>query len=233
MTRRALALSALLLSGIAALAGCASGAATPSGTPTGAAPSALAVSAAWLDGGRAVALVTQGSSSCVPVVSEATLQADGAVAVTLQDPTGDIVCTADEAPRASLVSLPAGVDAAAGLDVVVELSGARGEVSLAPYSGEAVAEYSPSAGWIGDGALALLTWGSSSCAPKVQDAVATGTAVAVTFATLPADRACTMDMAPRVALAYVAGVSPASGMTVTLSGGDAQFATPVTVPIAR
>lgn len=233
MTRRAIALSALLVAGALALAGCASGPVAPAGTPTDAGgTAALEVSAGWLDGGRAVALVTQGSSSCVPSASEARLQADGSVAVTLVDPTGDVVCTADLAPRVSVFSLPEGADASATLDLTVIHGDARGEVTLSPYTGGAVAEYAPSAGWVGDGTLAILTWGSSSCAPAVQDAAVNGTDVAVTFAALPADRACTMDMAPRAVLAHVDGAVAASGMTATLSGGDAQFASPVTIPIA-
>lgn len=233
-SRRALALSAIVISGALALAGCASGSTPPAATPaaTGDA-SALEVWAGWLDGGRAVAVVTQGSSSCVPTASAVDLQADGSVAVTLDNPTGDVVCTADYAPRASLVSLPAGVDATQKIALTVSLDGgAPGETVLSPYAGPEVADYAPSAGWVGDGMLAILTWGSSSCAPTVKDAVAGQTDIAVTFADLPDGQPCTMDMAPRVALAHVDGATAASGMTATLSGGDAQFATPVTIPIA-
>jgi len=231
--RRALALLTLVAAGAIALAGCGAATAPPAGQPTSTGSSGpLDVSAGWLDGGRAVALVTHGSSSCVPSASEAALQADGSVAVTLADPTGDAVCTADYAPRASLVSLPEGVDAAATLELTVTLGDSRGAVALDAYSGATVAEYAPSAGWIGPTSFAILTWGSSSCAPRVQSAVANGTDIAVTFFDLPADQACTMDMAPRVALASVEVARGASAMTATLFGGDAAFATPVTIPIA-
>lgn len=231
--RRTLSLSALVTATTLVLVGCAAGSAFPAGSPseTGG-TQVLDVSAGWLDGGRAVAVVTHGSSSCVPSASDVSVHADGSVAVTLVDPTGEAVCTADLAPRASLVSLPNGVDAAAKLSLTVSLGTARGQVTLEPYAGPAVAEYAPSAGWIDGNALAILTWGSSSCALRVQSAVSTGTDVAVTFVDPPADRACTMDMAPRIALAVVDGGGAASGATATLSGGDAQFATPVTIPIA-
>lgn len=231
--RRTLTLSALVTAAALVLAGCAAGTASPAGSPTGSDGSQpLEVSAGWLDGGRAVAVITHGSSSCVPSASEVSLHADGSVAVTLADPTGDAVCTADLAPRASLVALPDGADAAAKLSLTVSLRSARGQVTLDPYAGPTVTEYAPSAGWIDGNALAILTWGSSSCALRVQSAVSTGADVAVTFVDPPADQACTMDMAPRVALAFVDGGGAESATTATLSGGDAQFATPVTILIA-
>jgi len=222
-----------MVSAVIAFAGCAGGSTPPAGSPTGTGGSGpLEVSAGWLDGGRAVAVVTHGSSSCVPSVSEVALQADGSVAVTLVDPAGDAVCTADYAPRASLVSLPTGVDAAATLELTVMLGASRGHVALDAYTGPAATEYAPSAGWIDANSFAILTWGSSSCAPRVQSAVANGNDIAVTFVEFPADQPCTMDMGPRVVLASVEAAAAASGMTATLSGGDAQFATPVTIPIA-
>ena len=46
------------------------------------------------------------------------------------------------------------------------------------------------------------------------------------------DKPCTMDMAPRATLISVAGLDvDDDGASVTLSGGDAQFATPVTVAV--
>ncbi|MFM9500728.1 hypothetical protein ACKI1Q_45090, partial [Streptomyces galilaeus] len=61
---------------------------------------------------------------------------------------------------------------------------------------------------------------------------ATPTEVAVTFADQPADQPCTMDMVSRVALVSVDGLGvERTGSSVVLSGGDAQFETPVTVPI--
>ena len=56
--------------------------------------------------------MTYGSSGCAPTASDVTLQADGSVAVTLEDPVGDVACTADYAPRATLVRIATGRDAA-------------------------------------------------------------------------------------------------------------------------
>lgn len=230
--RRTFALTALLAAGVLAFAGCASS--TPAASGGSAAPSTptdLEVEAGWLDGGRSVALVTYGSSGCVPAASDVTLQTDGSVAVTLADPEGDVACTADYAPRATLVSLPDDVTAGTELNLVVSYNGAQDDVDLDAFHGAAVEEYAPSAGWVDDEMFAILTWGSSTCAPVVQDVAAEGAAVTVTFATPPADQACTMDMAPRVVLATAPGDVDDDNATVTLTGGDAQFATPVTIPI--
>lgn len=236
-SRRSLTLAALLGAGALLLAGCATGSTGPAsgGSSAPTASTELELQAGWLDGGRQIALVTQGSSSCVPMVSDATLQADGTLAISLEDAPADQVCTADFAPRVSLAAAPEGVDATKALAIVVtDAHGARGEVELAGATGlVAPTENAPSAGWVSADSFALLTWGSSSCAPVVQDVAASApTSVTVTFATPPADQMCTMDMAPRVALVSTAGLTvDATGATVTLTGGDAQFATPVTVPI--
>jgi len=217
---------ALVGIGSLALASCASSSGSPaSNGETGA---ELEVDAAWLNGGASVAIVTYGSSSCVPSASEVTLQADGSVAVTLEDPSGDIACTADYAPRATLADLPEGVAAGQELELVVTYNGARDDVDLDAFTGEAVEEFSPSAGWIDDGTFAILTWGSSSCPPVVQDVTVAGTEVTVTFADL-ADAVCTMDMAPRVTLAATPDASD-DATSVILTGGM-EFAAPVTIPI--
>ena len=59
----------------------------------------------------------------------------------------------------------------------------------------------------------------------------TASSATVVFAEPAADQVCTMDMAPRVTLAQVDGVDD-DNATVTLTGGGAEFATPVTIPIA-
>lgn len=232
---RTLSLLAVIGAGALALVGCTS--TTPNSASSGSgAPAAggeLDVDAGWLDGGRMVAIVTQGSSGCIPIATAVTLQADGSVAVTLEAPAGDVVCTADFVPRASLVVLPDDADAAAELDLVVTYGDARGETDLDPYSGGPVEEFAPSAGWIDDGQFAILTWGSSSCAPRIDHVLADATdSLTVVFVDPPADQMCTMDMAPRVVLATVGDVDDDSIATVTLTGGGAEFATPITIPLA-
>ncbi|WP_298745076.1 hypothetical protein [uncultured Microbacterium sp.] len=231
-TRRTLALLALLGAGALAFSGCASTPAAP-GASGGSDDSSteLEVDAAWLDGGRMVAIVTQGSGTCVPTASSVTLQADGSVAVTLEDPAGDTACTRDLVPRATGVQLPEGANGDLELELVVTYGDLRGDTDLDSYSGGPVEEYAPSAGWVDDGQFALLTWGSSSCAPMVQDAtVAEGNQITVTFTDPPADQVCTADMAPRVTLVAVDDVED-NVVDLTLTGGGVEFETPVQLEI--
>ena len=158
--------------------------------------------AAWLDDGRMFAVVTWGSSSCIPTTTDVT--ADGqTVTVTLSEGEADQACTADLAPRASLVALPEGVDPTQDVELIVSLGSATDDVDLDGNSaltgipGEST-DYAPSAGWFDDGALVLLTWGSSTCPPMVDSIEASGDAGTVAFVT--EDRVCTMDMAPRATI---------------------------------
>lgn len=222
--RLASALGALALAAVA-LTGCATDAADPDlGSQAGAAPEpdrgALEVGAAWLAGGSAVAVVTQGSSSpgCAPRVEDAVADS-GVLVVTLStDPAA--ACTRDLVPRGTLVTLPEGIDAASGLDIQVTLDEVFGETSLDAFAGSTADEYAPSAGWVDDGVIAVLTWGSSSCAPVVASAVAESeTSVVLTFAKVAADQVCTMDMAPRVAIATVEG-EVSRDAELSFVGGD-------------
>ncbi len=202
---------------MAALSGC-------SASTDGGDPAVVDVDAAWLDGGRLIGIVTWGSSSCVPVASEAMLDADGALAVTLDDPSGSQACTADDVARVTLVDVPAGVDPAQGVQVHVGYGTGAGEVALSGTEGLAgpggTTDYQPSAGWTGvAGAFVYLTWGSSSCAPTVQDVAATGDAqVTLTFVEPDADRVCTLDMAPRAVLAEVSALTTPTGAQLVLTG---------------
>ena len=197
--------AALVLSTLM-LAGCATTPpvpAAPSGTPTPEEP-AMQLAATWLDAGRMIGLVTWGSTSCVPTAGEAT--ADGQeITVTLVDPQAE-ACTADLAPRASEVAVPAGVDPTQPvtvhltyLDQTADLTLA-GDQRLSGTPGEPT-DYQSTAGWYDDNGIVLLTWGSSTCRPIVSDLEETADALTVTFAAQ--DGPCTMDMAPRTTMLYV------------------------------
>ena len=192
---------------LAALVGCATpGAAGPGGSvPDGgvsdSAP-AWEVDAGWVAGGTMIAVVTYGSSSCAPVLGEVA-EVDGVVDVTLRDPEAE-ACTDDLVPQPLAVPVPAGVEPRDGARVTVSLGDARGDIDLPAYTGDPVEEFTPSAGWVGDDAIALLTWGSSSCRPIVESvSVNSAASVVVTFATPPADQVCTMDMAPQLTVAQL------------------------------
>ena len=225
LASRLLALPFALALAAGTLAGCASQAASaPSASPTaddGAGDAEM--SAAWLDDGRIIGLVTTGSSTCVPAADEATLEADVSLAVTLVEPDAATACTADMAPRVTLVEVPEGVDPAADLTISVTGDGYSGTTDLEGVdglSGGGMTDYLPSAGWTDtDGQFVLLTWGSSSCVPVITEVAATGPAeVTVTFETPPADQVCTMDMAPRATVAFVDDLEEDSDVSAVLVG---------------
>lgn len=196
--RLLIALAGCALAGLA-LAGCATpapGGADPGGSAADAAP-AWPVGAGWLDGGRTIALVTWGSSSCLPAVGEVSLDG-GTVVVSLREPEPGF-CTDDLVARPLEIASPQGIDPAEGARLRVSLGESRADVDLAAYAGGPAEEFSPEAAWVGDRTIALRTWGSSSCPPVVADTrVESPASVVVGFAVPDADRVCTMDMAPQL-----------------------------------
>ncbi|KSU56425.1 hypothetical protein [Microbacterium enclense] len=237
MSRHRLTLIGLLGAGLlaaGALTGCASGAASSSPTSSSSSDAvspepAGGVEAAWVDAGRAIAVVTSGSSSCVPSVNGEPQVVDGALVVDLVEPAQE-PCTRDMAPRATLVTLPAGTGATA--DLAVRVSGAvEGETTLAALGdvSSASEDLAPSAGWVTSSLVAIVTYGSSSCVPVVESVTADGDRVAVQFAAPPADQVCTMDYAPRVTLADVGAEAGQGEVSLVLSGGNVQAPDPIPV----
>lgn len=230
-TRVVAALSAV--AAILVFAGCTAGpgdtapesTSAPSSSPGQGSDDSDDVEATLLDDGRMVAVVTWGSSTCVPQVDQ--IAAEGqTVSVTLVDPEGDgeQACTADMAARASVGALPEGVDPTKEITLqvtygdVVDDVDLDGDPSFTGTPGSST-EYTPTAGWFDDGSLVLLTWGSSTCAPVVEGlegAGATGTATFVTDDT----QVCTMDMAPRATvLEFGDDEVDDDAFTLTLVGG--------------
>lgn len=218
-------------------AGCAStpGPGSATGSPTGTAAPDSGVDhddlddleATLLDDGRYFAVVTWGSSTCVPQVDQ--VSAEGQiVSLALVDPDGDDgaekACTADLAPRASLGALPEGVDPTKEITLRVTNGDITDDVDLdgdPAFTGTpgTSTEYAPSAGWFDDGALVLLTWGSSGCPPVVESAEAAGSTGTVTFVT-DDTKMCTMDMAPRATIiAFGDDIADDDDFTLTLVGG--------------
>ena len=192
-----LSVAAALAASVLLVAGCAAESApepaAPSSTPE---PSAVAETppvsddadfeAAWLDDGRFFAVVTWGSSTCVPVVD--TAEAEGqTVTVTFVEEDAARPCTADYAPRASIAPLPEGVDPTEDVQVIATLGEATmrteldGDDDLRGAAGSST-EFAPSAGWFDEHQLVLLTWGSSSCPPVVSEITEASDAATVTFA---------------------------------------------------
>lgn len=222
-------LGATLLAAVV-LTGCATGGPGAGPTPSATTDDSVQdsdVSAAWLDDGRMVGVVTLGSSTCVPTAGDVAY-ADGVVEIELVEPEGAAVCTRDLVPRATIVALPEGIDPTQELEIRVTGDGYAGDTDLDGVAGldpSGETDYLPSAGWADDdGQFVILSWGSSSCPPTLESAeVSSPTEVTVTFATPPADQVCTMDMAPRGAVAQVPDDSALDDDTevfAVLTGGE-------------
>ncbi|UIN30905.1 hypothetical protein [Microbacterium binotii] len=218
-TTTLLTITGSLLVAAGMLTGCAGDAA-----PGESAVADLQLDAGWVDSGRMIAVVTEGSSTCVPVAETPTF-ADGVITVSLDDAAGDAgrACTKDLVPRVTLVGVPEGVDPAQATRVDVSYGNASGSVGLPGVEGLAgpgtQTDFLPSAGWLTSGGFALVTWGSSSCAPVVDTIEKTADAeITLTFQTPAADRACTMDMAPRALIGSAEGVAEGTGVELVLVG---------------
>lgn len=235
MFRRSTAAGAALalIAAATALAGCASspGATTDAEPSATALPEVLELDAAWLDGGRMVGLITQGSSTCVPA-AEVEGYADGVLRVTFVDDT-EGPCTADFAPRVSLAAVPDDVDASENLVIEVNGDGYGGEVTLPGVDGlvfESPSEQMPSAGWSTTaGAFVVLLWGSSGCPETITAVEVTGEAsVTASLSGIPADTACTADVVPQPILAAVDGLEGVPDVELTLaSPTGASYVTPI------
>ena len=118
MKRRILASVVLGAAAALSLTGCLSGSDAPAGQETD-------VEAAWLDDGRIIAVVTSGSSTCVPTAESAEINSAGALAVELVEPDADTACTRDLVPRATLVTVPNGVDPSQDLEIRVTSEAGR------------------------------------------------------------------------------------------------------------
>lgn len=181
--------------------------------------------AAWLDDGRMFAVVTMGSSTCIPQVDEITASGQQ-VTISLADADTDAVCTADYAPRASVGAFPEGIDPTKDVELIVTYDGVTDDADLdgAPeltgVPGSST-EFTPSAGWFDDESLVLLTWGSSSCPPVVESVEGSGATGTVTFAADEEGKQCTMDMAPRATIvAFTDDQVEDDGFQLTLAGAN-------------
>lgn len=180
-----------------------------------------------LDDGRMFAVITWGSSGCVPQIDQVAAEGQ-TVTVSVVDVEAadgeETVCTTDFAPRASIGALPEGVDPTAEITLQVTYGDVSDDVELdggPAFTGSpgTSTEYQPSAGWFDDRSLVLLTWGSSSCAPVIEGLEGAGNTGTVTFVT-DAQQVCTMDMAPRATIVSFDDDSVEDDdFTLTLTGG--------------
>lgn len=209
--------------GLALLAGCAGSTPAANPTPTRSADAAdLAIGAAWLAGGTSVAVITEGSSTCVPTASDAT-STSGVLDVTLTDPEGNTACTRDFVQRVTIVETPDGVDPLKPLLVTVNYHDAQGETQLAALTSTEqpnADDGTPSAGWVDDATVALLTYGSSSraCYPQPEEITVSGEVITVSMASPTANTVCTLDFARQGTLIHVDSVGGNEVATLMLTG---------------
>jgi len=217
----ALAIASLALAGCASPAG---GSTSVSPTPQQTTEADPDLGAAWLDGGRMVGLITLGSSTCVPGIADEATYTDGVLHVELAAPESDKACTSDLVPRVTLVGVPADVDPEENLQIEVTGDEYFGQVELEGVPGlepSGETDYEPSAGWAtAEGQFVILTWGSSTCIPEIEDVAATAPAqVTVTYVTPPTGQVCTMDMVPRGAVTAVNDLEEDADVELILTKG--------------
>lgn len=187
---------------------------TPDGQSSKISPE-YAPRAAWLDASSFV-IATRGDG-CAPEISDLT-SGDQRIEVTLSAPA-DGACADSEKPSTTYgtyLGVPAGLDSSKPLTIAVTQHG--GEASLIELPGLPGGEIAPAdrmqpqlpaAAWIGEGELAVLTWGSSTCVPEsgaVQGSV-------LTLAE-PKDGVCTMDLVPRITFVEATAVAPDAALTL-------------------
>jgi len=236
--RRTFAAAGLAAVAVLALSACVTGALVDPASPDDAVPGGdeteqVMIEAAWLDGGRSIGIVTEGSSTCVPAAGDVTVESDGTLAVTFEEPDAATPCTADFAPRVSLVSVPDGVDPAKNVEISVTGAGFDGGTTLTGVPGLVVdgsTEFTPSAGWTNvHGTFIVLLWGSSTCKEYITATEVTGAAsVSASLSGIPADKVCTADLAPNPQLAFADGLEGVEGVELTLQSATTDD---LTIPI--
>ncbi|MCK8469042.1 hypothetical protein M0722_17735 [Microbacterium sp. KSW4-16] len=198
------------------------GAETPSSTPKQETPDTSddqQAAAAWVDEGRMFAILTWGSSTCVPLVESATAEGQ-TLTVDLVNAPEATACSADMAPRVSLGVVPGSIDAAKGVELIVREGEREDRFDLVAVSGTAPlgseTALVPTAAWLDDGLVVLVTWGSSTCVPVVESVEVANGGATVTFS--DEDGPCTRDIVPRATLIAVDGTAAGEEFELTLVG---------------
>lgn len=182
------------------------------------------VTAGWVGDGM-LGIVTHGSSTCPPTVVSVEPKG-GAVDVVMTDGEPR-ACTMDFRPRVTLAGMPEGVDLTKDLDVNIIYNTDLPTLTVGPSESADPADIGkPSAGLVAPGVLGVVTYGSSTCVPTVESIDQKDALVTVTFATPPADQACTKDLAPRVSTVEVGELADGTEVSLPNAEGGA-----VTVPI--
>ncbi|MDT0156174.1 hypothetical protein Q9R19_00890 [Microbacterium sp. ARD32] len=156
--------------------------------------------AAWLDGGRMIGIVTWGSSTptCQPFVQASSADGQDISVELTYPPEASDGCNSDLRLLAHVIGVADGVDASRDVRISIRDGDESGSAALAGFADQetGVPDQAPTAGWFADDGILLLTYGSSSCPPEVDEVERTDAGATVRFASR--DRMCTMDLAPRV-----------------------------------
>ncbi|WP_460629358.1 hypothetical protein [Intrasporangium mesophilum] len=206
-----------------------SASATPSTSTSTSAAGPAPAGAAWLDAGHGAAVVSMGSSTCVPQAGDITASGQ-TVTVAFTEPAATTPCTLDYVPRASYVALPSGVDVTKAVQIV-GTGALAGSVTLSALSASpaSAGQNTPSAGWVEtspaasdvpQGSFAFLTWGSSTCVPTVESVTSKSAGTLTVRFAAPATAACTMDMAPRVGLTVAPATVTGTDVRVSFVGAS-------------
>lgn len=177
------------------------------------------MTAVWLDSRSIV--VTVSGDGCMPIVKDVIAE-DGVLDVTIAKRETDTTCTEPYIVYPYLVGLPAEIDSSKPLTVnVTSWDDKKGTFELAgltdggPASDEININPKPAATWVNDSTIAVLTYGSSSCAPTGGTFSGAGDDLTLVL-TESLNKMCTMDYAPRVTLVPADGVDKTA--TFTLKG---------------
>lgn len=235
MNTRLLALASLAAASALVLSGCSNAAApqdTPTPTETDTASEAPDLGVAWLAGGNAIALETFGSGSrdCYPNIGGFGVNGNE-ITVRIDPLPADQICTMDYRAQLSLIDLEASIsELNTKKDVVVKVeysdAGKTFEAGVLPaITVDAAQKTAPSAGWIDQNLIALLTYGTGTvdCWPIFAGTTAPNAAqgvLDVAFESSTHTGACTADFRPQLHEVYVEDglVDPALINELVLNG---------------
>ena len=235
-TLSAVILGGVVLSGV--LSGCAASAGTSPASESTSDPdvsdATYAPRAAWLDATSFV-LKTWGDA-CAPQIGDL-VAGEQSLEIVLVDGAGE-VCAAVQTAHGVYLGLPAGFDSSRPVELTVTaVGGEKTELTLpALAAGEIIpadrmSPQIPAAAWIAAHELAILTWGSSTCAPASGTLQSVSTREGIIRLEPSSNEVCTMDLVPQLTFVPSEGVD--ADVELTLEGYVEDDGAPVVVTAVR
>lgn len=189
---------------------------------------------AWLDANSFV-LQTWGDA-CAPQIGDL-VAGEQSLEIVLVDGS-DEVCAAVQTAHGMYVGLPAGFDSSRPVELTV--TGTEGEETELTLPGLTAGEIipadrmydqAPRAAWLDEHELAVLTWGSSTCAPASGALEAISAKEGVVRLEPSANEVCTMDLVPQITFVPADGLD--EDAELTLEGYVGDDGAPVVVAAVR